>query len=442
MSDEWPTEPFHRELESGVRLYDGPIHLQSIGTSVQVIGDGHVAYDWHRGLHVDLEEPVSGPVTVGPVARLTLPDLGANAEVIRTLESYSFDGETESLRFEGALGESLLWRREAATEVRFDIAGLVQTVMLQSSGSHWQGDTRRMLLEADRWRLLIWELADAQQRRDKAKRTGCGAVTHTASLRSTDGSLINPGEVEELLHALTWLLSFASSAWVAAIAPTGLNASGEAAWARWGQPRWSRAAGWRWLGAHHPEAIPAIWPRWWQLWQSRPTRDVLRWAVPSYVESALGRAGLEVSIPAAFTSLEILAWHNATARQNLSNKQAKDLSAKGRLQMLLNDCSVPLNIPPQLPAAHEWASRAQDDAIATLNGAAVVANVRNRIEHPRDTKRVEEVPVRARHELLQLMLWWIEMVLLRTCGYDGEYLDRTNPNVRLVTETTRPPWVT
>lgn len=442
MSDEWPSEPFHRELERGVWLYGGPIRLESIASSVQVIGDGHVAYDWHRGLHVDIEQPLSGPVTVGALARVTLADLGASAEVIRTLESYSFDGETGLLRFEGALGESLQWRREGATEVRFDIAGLVQTVMLQSSGSYWQGDTGRLLLEAGRWRLMICEVADAQQRRDNAKRTGLGAVTHTASLRSTDGSLINPDEVEELLHALTWLLSFASSAWVAAMAPTGLNASGEAAWARWGQPRWSRAAGWRWLGAHHPEAIPAIWPRWWQLWQSDSTRDVLRWAVPSYVESALGRAGLEVAIPTAFTSLEILSWHNATAGQNFSNKQAKGLSPKGRLEMLLNDCSIPLSVPPQLTAAHDWASRAQEEEITPLNAPAVVANLRNRIEHPRDTKRVAEVPTRARYELLQLMLWWIEMVLLRTCGYDGEYLNRTNPVAQSVTETTRPPWVT
>lgn len=434
----WPLAPLFADNEAGIRLYDGPVELQAIGHDGELKASGTLEYRWHAGNTVAVAT-VGQAGDLGTTARLTVPELGADVEVFSTLDRHSFDGNQWSWSFEGQLVKPLTWSSRAADHVRFDVVGLVQTTLLKEN-KHWQGRTGRLLLEGHNYRILIVELEDATDRRSEARRTGRGAVTHTGRVDRLDGQPIELGETDDLLHALAWLLSFASGAWVAIVGVTGCGNGGARVWGDWGQPRWSRTSGWRWLGAHHPEALCEIWPEWWSLWNAPAFCDVLRWSVPGYVEGSLNRAGLEVSIPTVFTSLEMLAWHHTTVVQGYSNGDAKDMDAWERLNLLLAGSDIPISVPPQLAEAAAWAAEIAGD-LKSPDAPAVLANLRNRIEHPRDTARIQAVPPRVRYELLQVALWWVELVLFRLCGFDGHYLSRIEPMRRSVTDTSRPPWV-
>lgn len=184
---EWPEKPFRRDVEACISLHNGHIELTSIGSDNTLAGDGHLGYGWHRGLHVDIEKPTTRMLPdMGVAARLAIPDLNANCEVFLTREQHRLGEREATVLYEGVLSEPpLVWSRGPAYEVRFDIAGLTQTIMLRESEAHWHGTTRRLVLEAGRWQVKIVELEDARERRAEAQRSGKGAITPTRPVFQT-----------------------------------------------------------------------------------------------------------------------------------------------------------------------------------------------------------------------------------------------------------------
>jgi hypothetical protein len=64
--------------------------------------------------------------------------------------------------------------------------------------------------------------------------------------------------------------------------------------------------------------------------------------------------------------------------------------------------------------------------------------MRNSLIHPRGRQRLTATPVRARIELQELVLWYVELTLLRLIDYRGGYANRLGSKTTGVVEPV--PW--
>src|SRR5204862_215861 len=93
--------------------------------------------------------------------------------------------------------------------------------------------------------------------------------------------------------------------------------------------------------------------------------------------------------------------------------------ASGRLRELLMWLKVDPAIPDALPALQKEARRQ-----GWRDGPHAVDAMRNALVHPSKRMRIDNADLRARIELQNLALWYVELTLLGVIGYEGAYLNR------------------
>jgi hypothetical protein len=84
---------------------------------------------------------------------------------------------------------------------------------------------------------------------------------------------------------------------------------------------------------------------------------------------------------------------------------------------------VPLDLPTKLGKLSAVA-KGQKGEQDWIDGPQAFVAVRNQIVHPGKTKRVKGG--RAFYEALQLGKWYLELILLRSFGFKGDYACRLN----------------
>ena len=84
-------------------------------------------------------------------------------------------------------------------------------------------------------------------------------------------------------------------------------------------------------------------------------------------------------------------------------------------QRALLALEIPADLPDRLKALHGRRGKKWSD------GPDAVTGVRNALVHPSEK---DELPEGAYFEAWQLSMWFLDLVLLRLCGYAGEYANR------------------
>jgi hypothetical protein len=131
---------------------------------------------------------------------------------------------------------------------------------------------------------------------------------------------------------------------------------------------------------------------------------------------------LDVRIPVACSGLELLAWAVLQRWQWLTRDGLGRLPAAGRVRLLLQWAGIRVELPAQLGALAARRGRLGQPDMA---GPELVFDVRNGLVHP--PKRIEEPEWPDPNELFeawQLATWYLELVVVRLLGYQGEYRSR------------------
>jgi hypothetical protein len=138
--------------------------------------------------------------------------------------------------------------------------------------------------------------------------------------------------------------------------------------------------------------------------------------------AANGPEVLDVRIPVACSGLELLGWAVLQRQQWLTRDGLGRLPAAGRVRLLLQWASIPVELPTQFGALAARRGRlGQTDAA----GPEVIFDVRNNLVHP--PRRIEEPEWPGHSELFeawQLATWYLELAVIRLLGYEGEYVSR------------------
>lgn len=138
-----------------------------------------------------------------------------------------------------------------------------------------------------------------------------------------------------------------------------------------------------------------------------------------WYSAALAFFGNPASIVLAQAGLELLAWRRITTEMKLSEKGRLNLDAADQLRLLLAGTELPLDVPDELSELSN----------SRISGPVAVTRARNAAVHPVDNSGLTKAQS---NEAQALAIWYLEMLLLRMLGHDGEYWDRLGKENRIV----------
>ena len=139
--------------------------------------------------------------------------------------------------------------------------------------------------------------------------------------------------------------------------------------------------------------------------------------------------GADGSLILSQAALEILSWTYLVKSSGMSRSKFKSLDTAEAVRELLIALSIPTNVPATLGPLQILASTCTPaDAVS-----AIVA-VRNGLVHPERAATAPPIT-----EAWMLAQRFVELVLLRLCGFNGDHANRTN-TPRWIGQVERVPW--
>lgn len=315
---------------------------------------------------------------------------------------------------------------------RFELANALRYwgEAVRDGNSVWAA---RVVLEADRWRVTLDELPSAADRAREAKDEQGYVLTHTGRVERTDGSSFELAATEKLLEALGWVLSFVRGAFTSPLLLSGYSGEERVAldWSRSRvDPFINRDS---WFPPREKGVLEEIFPHFYELMSNPVWQDPVRLAVDFYVRS--NDVGLlETSLLLSHATLELLAWTVFVEDTGHVRAEGFDkLGFSGRLRLLLAWAGIPPEIPPECSELAGHFPKPDQD------GPFAIGEIRNGIVHPRHRQRTYDTPVLARVDATQLAVRYVELVILKLLGYQGQAQNRL-ARARWMSDTEAVPW--
>lgn len=260
------------------------------------------------------------------------------------------------------------------------------------------------------------------------------ALTHHVTVKQVDGKAFSPEEAERELDLLTDFLTFCRGFWVSTALTAGLRSDGTVAMEELGTRKASpRKVSYNWLDFHHGTCMVELFPKFVGRMADAAWQEALRHALYWYVRADTNLVGPDGGCFLLQAALERLAWHVLVRdRQSLSEDGFSRLPAADQLRLLLSAMNLPLAIPRGLRELEKVGK-----GLNWTDGPQAFVGVRNELVHPPKLKRK---PIKLPYyEAYTLGKWYVELVLLSACGYEGKYSNRTNLR-RSLGEVEDVPW--
>jgi hypothetical protein len=420
--DDFPTPLSPAYWQSGyersIALYDGPVVL-SCGDETAAL-EGFIEFRWRAK----------------PSVRWTAGLVDDDGDWPRFLDDASdFDATVDKAAAEEALlsqpsSTERRFRRSKSGSLRPYVAGAVDAPIRSAvfnlvnfsdlpgverigTTSDWR--LARNILTVDDWRLVLDRTADAPF--DELKQTGGYAFTHVCALERKDGEPFVWSDASRVREAVFHGLSFAHGALVGHALPVGLDNEGTRQWAEWSV---TIADGWHnhfsWcadLASLDPVVQGLAQGYSDDLWREATNR-----AIRYYVDANRPEP-VDVTLGIAGTGLEILEWAILLEIEGWLTLEADEkLSSADRLRLLLKWANISTDLPTTLPNLTRVAAEKRFDGPATAMWA------RNRTVHPPKRRRQDWLRSDAIVEAWRLLTWYLELVILRMVGYQGQYVSR------------------
>lgn len=300
---------------------------------------------------------------------------------------------------------------------------------------YWIGSPQNLNFElkALGWRAQFIAVTDKYLEIPQFKSDDNFRVTHQVEFSRQDGSPFTELEAQNLIWKLSLFLSFCRGHWVACSLTVGLDENGEMALEQWGTGRvsiWREPSGW--LDEHSGDFIGQLYEKFLTKLQQQTWLDAIKSVVYWFTRADTNNVGPDGACILLQAALERLAWHIIVRERNaISAKGFQDLTAADQLRLMLNMLSIPTTIPNGL-AKLQALGRSR-----TLDGPGVFTYIRNRLTHPpKVSTPSEQLPY---YEAYCLAQWYVELVILASCGYTGKYANRTMMR-RWVGQVEMVPW--
>ncbi|MBA7469768.1 hypothetical protein ES707_05042 [subsurface metagenome] len=227
-------------------------------------------------------------------------------------------------------------------------------------------------------------------------------------------------------------LSFARGSWASTVLTVGFNPSGERAYEDWGVricTPWETCPGW--FDRNRGQALSTLFPGFRALLHDPDMGKAVGRALYWYLRSNRGGDGASIDsgIILSQAALELL----ASYLESRKVKRPFRSRAADNLRETLSGLGIPVAVPDSLAGLKEGQRHN-----CWQDGPEAIVRIRNELVHPKRKLPINMADVV--RDGWSLAQWYIELLLLRLAGYNGQYSNHLQ--ARWVGEVEDVPWKT
>ncbi|MBD6620044.1 hypothetical protein FNW02_30670 [Komarekiella sp. 'clone 1'] len=414
------------EANHDIQLYEGLLEIIQGETVYQ--GKGSVVFKWlpSPDIKFDFSTQASFPHRLN-FDQTYLKFLETRAKVNILSLPTIFD---ENLEILGCLSEPVELNSNADLfSVNFHLTNFHNFRGTQISRSN-SISSDRLILEAEGWRICIDNVENLEYIIKSLKLEGGYAITHVGKLERFDKKTFSSKEAEEILEVLHWFLSFCRGFRISPILLVGQNSRGKKVWEKWHSNQlispWKGVNSWFIDStALNTQSMNEFFAGFLTLWQTNTWNDSIRLAIHWYLESNAQAGAVQGSIILLQAAFELLAGTLLVEDKKKITQEEFDNTRKypatEKLKYLLLECGISLDIPETLTDLLKAA-----EELKWNNGVQALTETRNALIHanPKKRKRLLNRSFYEKIDIVNLGLWYLELVLLNIFGYKGKYLSR------------------
>lgn len=296
-----------------------------------------------------------------------------------------------------------------------DIHGTHFTLEVREKEPH---RIQHLELVSDCWTVELRSLVETAENFKKLNAEGGYGLTHIGSLRRTDHHPFLGKEAEETLQALRFYFSFAKGIWCNPICAVGFDASNNRVWESWSSPKEAWHSPLSWFDPHHSAQLAMLFPGFMEMWNIEHWREAIQEVIYWYLNSNHSWRGIDAGIVLTQTAIERFSYEYAVKDRRLIEANGfKDLRASDKFRLLFSSLDIPIAIPDSLSEMTRLGKQ-----FNWLDSPHALTEMRNSLIHPEHKRRGQYAD--AYFEAWNLGLWYLELALLRVCGYTGSYGNR------------------
>jgi hypothetical protein len=275
-----------------------------------------------------------------------------------------------------------------------------------------------LLLQSKEFEVQLLSLSSTSGTVKTLDKQGGYGLTHVGSIMRPNGQNSSSTDVVDMLVALTHFFSFCRGFWCHPICPVGFSRSDEKVWKVWSSPK----DGWRfalsWFDKHYSSHMSCLFPGFLEKWSDKDWRDCMREAIYWYLLSNDASRGIDAGVILTQAALERFAFKYCVKNSRMiSARDFKSKRASDKIALLLSSLKIPVDIPSCANDLKAFALSAN-----CVHGPHALTEIRNDLVHP-ESKFANGTA----DPLLQawnLGLWYLELCILKICGYTEKYRNR------------------
>lgn len=274
-----------------------------------------------------------------------------------------------------------------------------------------------IVLSGGSWRVEVRSLVEIDAVLKKLKEVGGCGLAHVGCIGRADGSSFTGAEAADVLRALRTFFSFAFGLWNHPVCPVGFGPDGDRVWEWWLPPdeEWQYVQSW--FDPHCGDHLERLFPGFIAKWEEPAWREALGEAIHWHVKSNTD-LGADAGIILTQTGIERLAYEYAVREKKLIHRRGfEKIAASDEFRLLLSSLDIPIGLPATLADLCALAAKR-----SWVDGPHALTEIRNSIVHPENQDRMQYT--HAYDEAWTLGLWYLELAILRLCGYTGTYSNR------------------
>lgn len=280
----------------------------------------------------------------------------------------------------------------------------------------------RLELENDDYIITIDKCPNYKAKLKSLKDNGGYIILYSGELKRKKGS-VNLKDTGDIFYCLNTFITFLNGRRTAAVFLQGVYED-DVKWIDYSNkiidPYKSVQS---WMHEFSTKGLNDLWKKFSELWQDINDKNFLDTLIHWYVEANSNSGFTEGSIMMAQTALELLYnWWIVEDKKLIIGEDAKKMSASNKIRLLLSQ----LNISHLAPGRFTELQKFIDNDSNIIDAPDAIVQIRNAIVHSQEEKRRKIIAIHpnAKHEALELSIWYIEMALLRILSYQGKYINR------------------
>lgn len=275
----------------------------------------------------------------------------------------------------------------------------------------------RVILQNSAWEIELQALPSTHAIIEQLKDGGGNAITHVARITRVDGKAFTCKQLDEIVYDFQRFLSFARGAWTSVFGTIGYDRNGNEVYKDWSQ---RISSPWQvcrsWFDIHHGETLAVAFPGFVRLMHHPMLSSAGYAALHWYLRSnrAGEGAGVDGGLILSQAALEGL---SMSVLSNAVVTLPRTATAADRIRAACQHLNILTGIPATSKRMRSWQRHG-----AFSDGPEAVTRLRNELVHPKRLlpgKLPFIIP-----EVWQLAQWYIEVMLLKLCGYEGVYSHR------------------